>query len=449
MSKRFLLTMFLLALPSAFATDSLPVLLYHGIEGTQVPPEVFADQMAALHAAGYQTITTYEAIKFLQENRTLPDKAILLTFDDGKRTSYYPVDPILQKYDYKATAYLIGKASARERSSPGYLNASEVRQMLASRRWDVEAHANSSHAKIPIDASGTLAPYLTSKMLLANQSRLETDDEYVARLRAELTAANDVLETTFSTYVNSFAFPYGQYGQNPTNVPNAKDLILTKTRHRYSIALYQYFTGEGFSQNQPGLNTFMVKRIIVQPTWTGAQLVDVLQRGSSRALPFHDALDTNTGWDAMWGTNAFSGGSMTVKTNNGVSAMTLLDGSYPWKDDTYLVRIHGHRGTIGLVTRLQDRNNYATCDFTPTSIRLIERVNNIPVLRAQKSGSFTYPDDAVLTAQVAGNQASCSFNGTTVQGTLMNLTTKGGIGIRSVDATPNAAFVEVTEVSSS
>src|SRR5690348_1808265 len=68
--------------------DSMvPVLLYHDISGADerytVTAQAFATQMAALHRSGFHTVTARQVVAFLQHHAPLPDRPVLIAFDDG------------------------------------------------------------------------------------------------------------------------------------------------------------------------------------------------------------------------------------------------------------------------------------------------------------------------------------------------------------------------------
>lgn len=90
----------------------LPILMYHKI-GLKKPSdywvtiEVFEEQMETLKKNGFQTIIFSDLEAFLKGEKTLPKKAVLLTFDDGYQDFYLYAYPVLKKCDFKATVFLI------------------------------------------------------------------------------------------------------------------------------------------------------------------------------------------------------------------------------------------------------------------------------------------------------------------------------------------------------
>lgn len=102
----------------------IPVLLYHSILPAEVnedldnlsiiTPEVFESHMAYLHDAGFETITTEELSAFVDENKKLPGKRVMITFDDGYLDNYVYAYDILKKYGFTAVDFLIGRTVTEE-----------------------------------------------------------------------------------------------------------------------------------------------------------------------------------------------------------------------------------------------------------------------------------------------------------------------------------------------
>jgi peptidoglycan/xylan/chitin deacetylase (PgdA/CDA1 family) len=125
-------------------STSLAILMYHKVDrilpGTRYPgnhvlPEAFDGQLAELKRWNYQSITLEDWIAYREKRAGLPPRPIIITFDDGYRSTYHTAWPILQRYGFSATVFLvaslIGKTNAwdvEERQEP-LLNESEIHEM--------------------------------------------------------------------------------------------------------------------------------------------------------------------------------------------------------------------------------------------------------------------------------------------------------------------------------
>jgi len=94
----------------------IPILLYHKIIDlsdsnprflTYVSPEEFEHQMDYLYSKGYTTISLDRLIEHFCEKIPLPQKPIIITFDDGFKDNYTNAFPILKRYGFTATIFLV------------------------------------------------------------------------------------------------------------------------------------------------------------------------------------------------------------------------------------------------------------------------------------------------------------------------------------------------------
>lgn len=103
--------------------------------GNYVLPDAFEEQLAELKRWNYQSITLEQWVACKQKQAELPRRPIMITFDDGYRSTYYTAWPTLQRYGFSATIFLvsslIGKTNmwdVDERQEP-LLDESEIRDM--------------------------------------------------------------------------------------------------------------------------------------------------------------------------------------------------------------------------------------------------------------------------------------------------------------------------------
>jgi peptidoglycan/xylan/chitin deacetylase (PgdA/CDA1 family) len=100
---------------SAQLMTEVPILLYHQISTPDHPLtlndetidlSLFAEEMKYLHDNNYRTIGTAELVKFMNRQLDLQINSVVLHFDDGWKSALHAL-PILQKYDFKATFWII------------------------------------------------------------------------------------------------------------------------------------------------------------------------------------------------------------------------------------------------------------------------------------------------------------------------------------------------------
>ena len=201
----------------------VPVLVYHGIHANPDPSRdpysisqaEFADHMAALSAAGFHAISIEQYARFAAGfTAALPDRPILITFDDGRLDSYRGADAALGRYGMRATMFVITANAAA--SARGYLSWAQLRAMAAGGRWDVQEHAHAGHVRIPTGPGGRTGPYYAN-LIYRNGTR-EWFSVFKRRVTSDILAGRGLLASQIPGFQPfAFAVPYGNYGQQSTN----------------------------------------------------------------------------------------------------------------------------------------------------------------------------------------------------------------------------------------
>lgn len=175
---------------------SIPVLLYHGVidenDGFNVLKKNFDEQMFALKKSGWQTISLEDFDEFIKGKKQLPAKSFLLTFDDGRKDSFYPVDPILRTIGYNAVIFII-TGQTHEKEGKYYLSWPELKYMAKSGRWEIESHGKNDHGFVDISDNKEQGHFLTNKEWLSDQQRIETEEEFKQRIISDLSDAKSDL----------------------------------------------------------------------------------------------------------------------------------------------------------------------------------------------------------------------------------------------------------------
>ena len=122
---------------------NIPVLLYHHVlleninnSRYAVDLKQFKAELGYLSDQGYQTITVAQLVEAVNVGRPLPDKPIVITFDDGNQDVYENAFPAMQALDFTATVYLI----AAETGFRGRLKK-EMIQEMADAGWEYGSHS--------------------------------------------------------------------------------------------------------------------------------------------------------------------------------------------------------------------------------------------------------------------------------------------------------------------
>jgi len=194
----------------------------------------FTEQMSWLKQNGYNTIFMSELLSYLRQNRKLPPKTVVITFDDGYQNSYGNAMPILQENGLKANIAVIVKDSLDDDDidlSTGtlmrqpHLTFAQMKEMLDSGVFEIGSHSYNSHALF-IDSKNITRYYLTDKLKLSS-GQIENDEEYLQRITKDLRLSRNILESRLGEKVIYFAYPFGA---------NNEKVISTLKNTGYAIA---------------------------------------------------------------------------------------------------------------------------------------------------------------------------------------------------------------------
>lgn len=133
------------------------VLMYHHLApkpdpanyGLIIDPEEFESQVAYLKDNAYYTPNLQELAAFVAGEAPLPEKSVVITFDDGYESNYLYAFPILQKYGLRAVIFPIGNEVRLDGANPPgwhtYLSEEQMREMHASGLIEFGSHTYAMH----------------------------------------------------------------------------------------------------------------------------------------------------------------------------------------------------------------------------------------------------------------------------------------------------------------
>ncbi len=441
------------------SAKSVPVLLYHGIitdhdweeDGTNTTLEIFQDQMMALKQSGYQTITLSEFSEYMREKRELPDKSILITFDDGRKDSYYPTDPIFRALGYNAVMFLISGRSLGENSAGDnfYLGKSELEDMIKSGRWEVQSHGDFDHDWETLDAAGEKGHFMSNLLWLPKENRNETAEEAKKRILADLENSKKKIGDELGQKVVAFAYPFNDFGQSGKNFPEAQEFLAQNISRIYPLTFFQEEIREPLV-NFPDPQRYMIKRINVDSGISAKELSEILNDNREKALPWQDTFWEDNGWRVKWGESKVWG-DLTISENEERGGnMTILLGSSHWENYFAKSQIYLTDGnSISQVVRYADDRNYAQCNFDAGEISISQRIGGEDSTVAAREGDYAGLSDSgkEIGTEVKRNSISCYLDGQKeLEGNLDGSLSAGGIGFSLWDDLPQNAVARVKKL---
>lgn len=253
-------------------TVTLPVVMYHHLSVTSsrlgdyvISPEQFEEDLKYIQKCGYTTISAAELLDFLKEGKILPQKPIMITFDDGYESVHEYAFPLLKKYNMKAIIAIIGKHTDifSKEEQPKHINYSHVswgqlREMQESGVFEIANHSYDMHD----NQSG--------KRKGIRKMEGESDTEYSEAIYEDVGGLSREIEKELGITPNIFAYPFGAIcSESKTILEELEfEIILTceeKPNHLFShsdlpVPLRRYNRAHKYSTYD------FFKKIGVEPT---------------------------------------------------------------------------------------------------------------------------------------------------------------------------------------
>jgi peptidoglycan/xylan/chitin deacetylase (PgdA/CDA1 family) len=202
-------------------TAGVPILAYHQVGEADdlysVTAAQFEQQMEYLNKNSYTAISLNELFDFYDGNGNLPNKPIVITFDDGYEDNYLTALPIMEKYKMRGTVFIVPNLVG----TPDYLSWRQIVEMQ-KRNTEIGSHT---------------------------MSHIAMDEISPVEQRREIKDSKTVLEKQLRKPVLFFAYPYGQFTA-------ITEQILKETGYRGACAGIAGLNGKG-------VDAYALKRVNV------------------------------------------------------------------------------------------------------------------------------------------------------------------------------------------
>lgn len=250
MRRRVLITLLgLLVAGSAFAENpaasrSFQVLAYHDVRDSvagDFDPDQYAistanliDHFTWLKLNGFHVVSVDDILAASRGDRPLPERAVLLTFDDGFASVATRVLPLLELFHYPAVVSIVtdwiesdpGVAQGnRILTHEDFLTWDQVRELADSGLVEIASHSNAMHRGIIGNPQGNEEPAAVSAAYA--DGGYESVESYAARIRRDLATSVERIEKVTGRRPRIMTWPYGAY--NDVTLAAARDLGMQMT----------------------------------------------------------------------------------------------------------------------------------------------------------------------------------------------------------------------------
>jgi peptidoglycan/xylan/chitin deacetylase (PgdA/CDA1 family) len=178
-----------------FQSKSIAVLTYHSVDESgsvlSISPRLFVEQMNVLHQLGIKVLPLSE-VRNLVRSGGPTEPVVVITFDDGFRSVYQDAFPVLERYGFPATVFLVTDYCGKANSWPGQPIYIERNALL---EW------------------GEIKEMSTKGITFGSHTRTHPDLTKISPRHAEeeLTGSKKRIEDVTGCPVDTCAYPYGAY----------------------------------------------------------------------------------------------------------------------------------------------------------------------------------------------------------------------------------------------
>lgn len=205
------------ALKQAQEGIPLPILMYHSIlkdsarQGKYVcSPDQLKNDLLYLKEHGYEAVNVSDLISYVQNGTPLPQKPVMITFDDGYYNNYLYAYPILKETGMKGVLSVVGKLT-ESFSETGETNAywshvtlEQIKEMSDSGIMEIQNHSYNLHS--------------TKKRRGCLRMKGEDKGNYKVFLQADTLKTQHLLEQAGLPVPNCYTYPFGSLNQESEEI---------------------------------------------------------------------------------------------------------------------------------------------------------------------------------------------------------------------------------------
>jgi len=248
---------------------NVPILMYHDISYKEnndmtVSPELFEEHIKALSENGYTALCFDDMYAYVMNNAQLPEKCVMITFDDGYLSNYEYAYPILEKYGMKGAVFAVGVTMGKttykdtgKEINPHY-TFEQGREMFERDVLITQSHTYDLHRVEGLD-----------KEYRDGASKLpgESDKEFAKMFFEDITKSKQEIEAGVGNGVIALSYPQGIHSP-------VTDAVVAKSGYHITVTVE-----DGMAQLVRGVkqSLYGLKRFGMYQTITADDLINKIQ----------------------------------------------------------------------------------------------------------------------------------------------------------------------------
>lgn len=243
-----LILIFVMLIPSAVFADAkdIPVLLYHMVENedmgldfiVSITPEQLRVHLETIKNNGFNTITYTDYYNYITKGTKLPEKPVLITFDDGYTNNYTYLFPLLKELEMKATIFVVTSTVGTTPGQYPHFTWEQAKEMNDSGYVDIQSHTHTHSDMTALTAE---------------------------EVRYEFRMSRYLIEKNLGKKCEFLAYPYGYYNTDVLNTATDAGFLITSQ-------VANDISSTAYGKIEP------VKRITTWGSLTPQQLLELIEQ---------------------------------------------------------------------------------------------------------------------------------------------------------------------------
>lgn len=333
-------------------------LSYFGVDRSGSPKLVakkqLDQQLKILHDQGYITISQQDVIDFYQKGQALPDKALFLSFEDGRNDSSLFAQPLLEKYNFKATFLsYANKMGNRDRK---FLQPKDMLKMMKTGYWELGSNGyRLSYINI-VDKAGNYVGVKTENQLRdkrnveyynhylmdfirdENMIPLENRQEMESRISKDYQLMEDVYTDRLGFVPNVYMIMHANALHEGMN-----RLVSDINEDNIQRLFKMHFNREGHMYNDRKQSLYDLTRVQPEPYWYTNHLLMKMKKDSGQDVQFIHGNDKRAEkWTELSGAVEFIDSRIVLTSPAGEEGKIYLNDSDQGQDIKLTTKLTGN-----------------------------------------------------------------------------------------------------------
>ncbi|MFJ6210138.1 polysaccharide deacetylase family protein [Lysinibacillus sp. NPDC092081] len=401
--------------------DGFIALSYFGVSRGESPKYVskasLRKQLALLESQGYKTITQQDILDFYQKNKPLPEKALYLSFEDGRTDSSIFAQNIMEDLNYKATMFTY--ANKMDTRDNKFLKPKDLLLMKKSGFWElgsngyrltyINIYNNKGQSLGIVDENNvpdkTIIEYYNHYLMdfIRNQYMIpsETRQEMEKRVRKDYKLMHDIYKEELGEVPKVYAIMHANSLYN-----NMDSLVESANNKEVKDIFKMHFNLELGAYNDADADLYNLSRLQVSPYWSTNHVMMKIRQASKQNIEFEvgDHQQAKE-WSVMNGAAEFQNNVITITSAPSSEGRVILKETLP---EQYNINFAFKGNVVG------QQSIYLNYDEKNNSYIRVALIDNEIVVSEKSPESSVVEKERFPLNEIKWNEEEYAFNKATV-----------------------------------